>query len=105
MIKCLLHINNAINNNTRTREVAQYSPFVRHLADAHTLLRRIRLYGVILRIVLLYEWRDAVEAHIPSDFDGGLTTLYQLFLVVELDLVNADDHDVVVIKDGPVRTQ
>ena len=91
--------------DTRTCEVAQDAPFVSHLADAHTLLRRVCLDGVILRIVLLYEWRDAVEVHLLSDFDGSLTALYQLFLVVELNLVNADDPDVVVIKDGPVRAQ
>ena len=94
-----------INNNTRMREVAQDAPFVSHLADAHTLVHRVCLDGVILRIVLLYEWRDAVEVHLLSDFDGSLTALYQLFLVVELHLVNADDPDVIVIKDGSVRAQ
>ena len=94
-----------VNNYTRTCEVAQDSPFFSHLADAHTLLRRVCLDGVILRIVLLYEWRDAIEVNLLSDFDSSLTALYQLFLAVELDLVNADDSDVVVIEDGSVRTQ
>ena len=85
-------------------EVAQDAPFVSHLADAHALLRRVCLDGVILWIVLLYERCDAVEVHLLSDFDGSLTTLYLLFLAVELDLVNADDSDVVVIKDRSVRS-
>ena len=94
-----------INNNTRMREITQDAPFVSHLADAHTFVLRVCLDGVILRIVLLYEWRDAIEVHFLSDFDSRLTALYQLFLVVELHLVNADDPDVVVIKDGSVRAQ
>ena len=87
------------------REVAQGAPFVSHLADAHTLLRRVCLDGVILRIVLLYKWRDAVEVHSISDFDSSLTALYQLFLVVELHLVNAENPNVIVIEDGSIRAQ
>ena len=86
----------------RTCEVAQNSPLFSHLADAHTFVRRVRLNGVILWIVLLYEWCDAVEIHSISDFNGTLTALYQLFLIVKLHLVNAEYPYVVVIKDGPV---
>jgi hypothetical protein len=71
------------------REVAQDAPFVSHLSDAYTFVRRVCLDGVILRIVLLYEWSDAIEVHLLSDFYGSLTALYQLFLVVKLHLVNA----------------
>ena len=90
---------------TRAREIAQDAPFVGHLSDAYALIRRVCLDGVILWIVLLYEWRNAVEVHSISDFDGSLTALYQLFLVVELHLINADDSYVIVVEDGPIRAQ
>ena len=103
---CSLFLNSAlIYYNTRTCEVAQDTTFVSHLADAHTLLRSVCLDGVILRIELLYEWCDAIEIHLISDFDDSLTALYQLLLVVELHLINADNIDVVVIEDGPIRAQ